>query len=378
MRRRPRRGLRGALPVVSLVVLLAVALVAGALAWMVFDRPDGDPATVSITVRRGDGPAAVVAALGRGGLAPHPWVLRRVLQQKGVFGALQPGVYEIPGDAHSLEVADVLLRPPTSGQVDLMLPPGEALWQLADRVEAAGVGTRAEVLALAADREAALALAGRNTADARLLGELVGPVRAPRPDHVPQTYLEGVLAADTFRLAVGTPTRETLGLLVRTFLSRWRQVAARHAADRAALRARYGVGDRELLILASLVQEEMRVPAEAPRIAGVFYNRLERGMRFETDPTLMYRPDRVGRGPTPTERKDATNPYNTYAHDGLPPGPICTPSVAAMEGAMQPERHDLLYFVARRDGTGRHAFATTRAQHEANIDRFLRRAPAKP
>jgi len=358
---------------------LAFVVAGGAAGvWMVFDRPGGNPSTVSVTVRRGDGPAAVVAALERAGLAPHPWVLRQVLQREGAFAALQPGVYELPGDAHSLDIAAALLRPPTSGQVDLMLPPGEALWQLADRVERAGVGTRAEVLALAADRRAALGLLPAGSADARLLADLVGPPRAPRPDRVPQTYLEGVLAADTFRLAVGTPTRETLRLLAETFVRRWRRLAERHRADRAALRARYGLADRDLLVLASLVQEEMRVAAEAPRIAGVFYNRMERGMRFETDPTLMYRPDRVGRSPTPTERKDASNPYNTYAHDGLPPGPICAPSAAAIEGAMQPERHDLLYFVARRDGTGRHAFAATRAEHEANIDRYLRHTPSGP
>jgi UPF0755 protein len=139
-----------------------------------------------------------------------------------------------------------------------------------------------------------------------------------------------------------------------------------------ALRARYGVTARDVITLASLVEKEAADRAEGPRIAGVFYNRLAAGMRLQTDPTLVYHPDRFGAKPTPAHRRDRSNPYNTYAFDGLPPGPICNPGPAALRAALQPERHDLLYFVARRDGSGRHAFARTYAEHRGNVQRFLR------
>ncbi len=138
------------------------------------------------------------------------------------------------------------------------------------------------------------------------------------------------------------------------------------------MRDRWGLSEHELIVLASLVEEEVRAAAEAPRVAGVFYNRLAASMRLETDPTLMYHPQRVAQQPRPTHRRDRANPYNTYAIAGLPPGPICSPGRGALEAVLRPERHDYLYFVSRRDAQGRHAFARTLAEHRANIERYLR------
>lgn len=124
----------------------------------------------------------------------------------------------------------------------------------------------------------------------------------------------------------------------------------------------------ELLTLASIVEKETGVPEERGRVASVFVNRLERGMRLQTDPTVIYGitegREVLGRGLRASELAAAT-PYNTYVVEGLPPTPIANPGRAAIEAAANPEETGDLYFVA--DGTGGHAFSSTLEAHNANV-----------
>ena len=112
--------------------------------------------------------------------------------------------------------------------------------------------------------------------------------------------------------------------------------------------------------------------AEAPLVAGVFYNRLRRGQPLQTDPTMVYGPNIWQEKPAPSLRRNRDNPYNTYHFEGLPPGPICSPGRAALRAALSPGQTDAFYFVARQDGSGRHAFSKTLSEHRANINRYLR------
>jgi UPF0755 protein len=126
----------------------------------------------------------------------------------------------------------------------------------------------------------------------------------------------------------------------------------------------------EAVTLASIVEKETGVPAERPRIAAVFENRLRQGIKLETDPTVIYgitKGRSLGRGITMKELVTAT-PYNTYRITGLPPTPIANPGRAALAAVLNPPKSDELYFVA--NGTGGHVFASTFAEHQANVAKW--------
>ncbi|MBT8762952.1 endolytic transglycosylase MltG [Desulfohalobiaceae bacterium Ax17] len=123
------------------------------------------------------------------------------------------------------------------------------------------------------------------------------------------------------------------------------------------------------LILASLVEKETARPEERKRIAGVFFNRLKKGMLLQCDPTVIY-----GLGPkfdgnlTKKHLQDKQNAYNTYTHKGLPPGPICSPGLASIKAALNPEKHNYLYFVAKGDGT--HFFSSSLKEHNMAVYKY--------
>lgn len=130
----------------------------------------------------------------------------------------------------------------------------------------------------------------------------------------------------------------------------------------------------EAVTLASIVEKETAVADERDKVAGVFINRLQKGMRLQSDPTVIYaltdgKPEEDGKGPLGRRllRKDLQidSPYNTYKYAGLTPGPICNPGKESLEAVLNPQEHDYIYFVA--DGSGGHAFARTLDEHNKNV-----------
>lgn len=128
---------------------------------------------------------------------------------------------------------------------------------------------------------------------------------------------------------------------------------------------------QEVLILASIVEKEAMLLSEMPKIASVYLNRIKRGMRLQADPTIIYglsnRTGKLGRKLTATDLR-TPNPYNTYLNFGLPPTPICNPSINAIKAVTNPERTNFLFFVS--NGRGGHWFSTTYRDHAANVVNF--------
>ena len=349
----------------SLILLLVGALAGATLALrgMVLARPEGNPERVQVEVPRGASSELIMNRLEAAGLAPYPTVLYWVLRVEGVFDEILAGTYECAGDATTLEVAATLTAAPRLDRVSLTLIPGQTIWHSAQRFADNGIGHVRDLLLLAADRD-------------RLRKEFKLPlasVRAPPGPGVLPTYLEGFLYPDTYFLAPESSTIDVVRRATQRFMEVWTRLKEVYRADMLALRQVYGpLDDQQFVTIASLVEREVKASEEAAIVAGVFYNRLKRGMPLQTDPTLIYHPAQIHDVPSPRHRRDATNPYNTYAHVGLPPGPICSPGKGALIATLRPQRHGYLYFVARRDQRGTHAFAETLAEHRRNIERYLR------
>ena len=176
---------------------------------------------------------------------------------------------------------------------------------------------------------------------------------------------EGSLAPDSYEVSAGD-TRASL-------IERMRRAQDIILAEEWANRSEDAAVESptEALILASIVEKETGVPEERPQVASVFTNRLEQGMRLQTDPTVIYGITNgqgvLGRGIRQSELRGET-PYNTYVIDGLPPTPIANPGRASIRAALNPDSTAYIFFVA--DGTGGHAFAETLAEHNENVARW--------
>lgn len=180
----------------------------------------------------------------------------------------------------------------------------------------------------------------------------------PKTTAADQLRLEGYLYPDTYEIT-GTPTPAAI---IKQMLNRFEQVALplyQQGKDKTSL------SFAEWVTLASIVEKEAVIPAERPRIAGVFHNRLKKEIPLGADPTVEY-----GLGIQQTPDKTLTleevrtpSPYNTYINAGLPPTPIASPGIASLKAALYPENTDYLYFVARYDGT--HVFSRTLKDHQA-------------
>ncbi|MCL7743452.1 endolytic transglycosylase MltG [Guyparkeria hydrothermalis] len=179
---------------------------------------------------------------------------------------------------------------------------------------------------------------------------------------LPVDHLEGWLFPTTYHYPSGTTD---VALLRRAYRHMREELDAAWAgrADDLPIDSPY-----EALILASLIEKETAVPDERGQIAGVFVNRLERGMRLQTDPTVIYGMGDAYEGRLYTRHLREDTPYNTYTRDGLPPTPIALPSAASLRAATRPEETKALYFVA--DGTGGHTFSRTLKEHNRAVSRW--------
>jgi UPF0755 protein len=173
---------------------------------------------------------------------------------------------------------------------------------------------------------------------------------------------EGMLAPDSYEVTPGDERAAILAEMQERQVLRINAAWEGRSADAAV------ETPEEMLILASIIEKETGVAEERGQVASVFTNRLKRGMRLQTDPTVIYGVTQgegvLGRGLRQSELRRVT-PWNTYVIEGLPPTPIANPGFASLEAAVNPDETDYLFFVA--DGTGGHAFAETLAEHNRNV-----------
>jgi UPF0755 protein len=292
---------------------------------------------IVVVIPHGSSLPAVAGMLEDAGVVRSARAFALLARLRGVADALRAGEYAL---APSLAPGEVLARI-AAGEVmthRLVLPEGLRMEEIAARIEAAGLGSAAAFLAVARDPA------------------------SPAAFGVEGEDLEGYLFPETYALARGVPARDVARMMVEHFHSVWSTLEP-------SARAR-GVAMREVVVLASLVEKETGAPEERPLIASVFLNRLARGMRLETDPAVIYGIADFDGNLRRVHLEDAANPYNTYAHGGLPPGPIANPGAAALRAVVEPAQSDYLYFVAKKDGT--HQFSRTYSEHVRAVNRFQR------
>ncbi|RLB35311.1 MAG: endolytic transglycosylase MltG [Deltaproteobacteria bacterium] len=179
---------------------------------------------------------------------------------------------------------------------------------------------------------------------------------------IPGPSLEGYLYPDTYRFGSGVSAEVVVDTMVRRFFQVVRPLKARMSE--------LGLSMKQVITLASIVEKETSRPEERPTIASVFLNRLKRGMRLESDPTVIYGIKNFNGNLT---RKDLARktPYNTYAIRGLPPGPIANPGLESIRAVVYPAKTDYLYFVSKNDGS--HHFSRTLAEHNRAVQIYQKR-----
>ena len=325
------RALKGLL---ALLVLSAIA--AGAWLYWFASQPLPLPrAPFDFTVRTGAGLKAVSRQLAAEGLLAEGeslWILARIL---GKAPAVQAGTYRLTEPLTPVQLLDKLAR-------------GDVMLVEMRFIE--GTTFKQWLAQLAAQPHLRQTLAGKAPAEA---AALVG---------VPDGSPEGWFFPDTYRFAPGISDVELLkrahGIMKRKLDEAW---AARDPA--VPLKTPY-----EALTLASIIEKETGAPVERPLIASVFYNRLKRGMRLQTDPTVIYGIGDKYDGNI--RKKDLTTdtPWNTYTRDGLPPTPIAMPGAGSLQAVAKPAQSEFLYFVGKGDGS--HQFSRTLEEHNRGVARY--------
>jgi len=320
------------------VALAAAAFVSGWCAWALL-RPGPDREVV-LEVPEGASAAEALAEAQRLGLLPSVVVARAWLRVAEESRAIRWGRYTVPPRTRPIDLLERLVAGAVD-QVTVTVVEGSTLVEIGARMAAVGIGDEASWIA-AASRVAWIA------------------------DLAPKApSLEGFLFPDTYRFAVGTRTDQAARHMEERFRTVWQELTTGSRPWASAL---------EIVTLASLVEAETSLPEERARIAGVFVNRLRRGMLLQCDPTVVYALRRAGHWSGRLRHTDleVDDPYNTYRYPGLPPGPICSPGAAALAAALHPMATEELYFVARPGGG--HTFSHTLEEHNRAVSRLRRAA----
>lgn len=371
-----KRSFRTALAVVigSLVI---VGIVVGVLISKALAYPgnamEGTGRDVEVEVKTGMSFPQVASMLADKGVIEKPTWFRLYAMWEGDTTNIKTGKYLIKDNLTPREVLAILVAGVKEVTVKVTLPEGKSMLEFFEILETARVAKAKDLEALARDKEflARHAISGDSA--------------------------DGYLFPDTYQFRVGEKPATVLERLIQRHQEVWNALVAKHPKDTAKLKEKLKWSDRDILTMASIVEKEAVDPAERPRIAQVFINRLTspsfKPRKLQTDPTIRYgcmvpvqksaaclawhEPCQKAGKPMGCDRlhraqlDDADNPYNTYAHEGLPPGPISNPGKASIEATLSPDGSDYFYFVATSKNSRTHAFAKTVEEHERNVRKYV-------
>ena len=326
----------GALLVVVLLAALAIGVSQGIR--QIEQTPLSETDRPPLTVPSGSSFATVTAMLADRGLIDHPLPLRLYARWQGIAARIQAGEYAIPA---GLSAAGLMRR-----MVD-----GDVIQYRLTIIE----GWRIDELLAAVRSHPAI--------DRTLPADVAHSAVMEAIDR-PDEAAEGRFLPETYRFPRGTTDVALLRRANRDLESTLESVWAQRADDLPLADA------DEALTLASIIEKETGQADERRRIAGVFIRRLKRGMRLQTDPTVIYGLGEGFDGDLRRRHLRADTPYNTYTRHGLPPTPIALAGRAAIEAAVDPAAGDSLYFVSRGDGS--HVFSATLEAHNRAVRRYQR------
>ncbi len=312
------------------------AVIAPSVAPLLDAPADPNGKTVDFTVRKGATASLIAADLLKAGLITSALAFKYVLYESGTENALQTGTYKVSASLSPRDLATLFQKAP-GDQVALRIIEGWRLTEIATAVNKAfpAISTKDFLAAAVVGTRNNFVLSGLD----------------------PKAPLEGFLFPDTYFLRPDATVEQVIGVLIDTFEKKAGPALRTAAATR-------GTTIYDMVKLASIVEREARDRKESPLIAGLYQHRLDISMKLDADPTIQYAKGDWGELSLDDLKRDS--PYNTYLNPGLPPTPICNPGLAALQAAAQPEKTDFLFFVAKSDGTGDHAFAKTIEEHEAN------------
>ncbi len=315
--------------ILLLLIPLAALTVMGTVAYLTHETYRGFENETFVTVARGTGTAEIGRELAQAGVFRYAWEIwiERLLQPSA---KIQAGEYRFAQAATPAQVYARMAR----GDIfyfEFTVPEGSNIFDIAQSLDQMGILSAADFVNAAWD-----------TASIRDLAP-----NAPS--------LEGFLFPSTYRLTHSTTAADLCKQMTDTFRKQWRKAGAGNSDP------------MQTVTLASLVEKETGVAAERPLVAGVFANRLRIGMKLECDPTTIYAALLDNRYSGVIHKSDLANqnPYNTYQHKGLPPGPIANPGLSAIEAALHPAETDYLYFVAKPEGGGHNFSSDLRAHNQA-------------
>ncbi|OPL16716.1 MAG: hypothetical protein AVO39_00025 [delta proteobacterium MLS_D] len=324
-----------------IIIIFAVILVVGiALASFGFHRYANSPlnpaaGTTVINIPRGASFVDIAELLERKGILRHRRVFSLIARALEFHRDLKAGEYEISGSATPLDLLEQL-RKGVVKEYLVTVPEGFSMKQTADCFAAQGLADREIFLSLVEDRDFLSSLG------------------------IEAESAEGYLFPDTYRVTRSNDEAAIIRLMVRCF----RQALPPDVSAKSE-RLKYSL--HGIITIASLIEKEATLDEEKPLISAVFHNRLKRGMRLQSDPTVVYQVDDF-KGKIRKQDLLRETPYNTYLISGLPPGPICNPGAASIKAALNPASVDYLYFVAKNDGT--HHFSSNLSDHNKAVIKY--------